>query len=68
MNNFKDYTMFVSVWGWQILAMIFLSFSILFLTLPETLKTNVFFYSFLFLFIGCEVMSIKRKREFYETD
>ncbi len=66
MNDLKDYTTFLSVWNWQILAMMFLSFSFVFLSIPRTLMSKVFFVSFFLVFIVCEFMSIKRRREFYE--
>lgn len=66
MNDLKNYTMFLSAWGWQILSMMFLSFSFVFLAIPRTLMTQSFFVSFFLVFIICEFMSIKRRREFYE--
>lgn len=68
MNDLKDYTMFLSAWNWQILAIMFLCFSLVFLALPYTLMTSVFSISFFFLFIGCEFVSSKRRKEFYENN
>ena len=68
MNDLKDITMFITAWNWQILAIIFLCFGFLFLALPTNLTANVFFVSFILVFIICEAMAIKRKREFYENN
>lgn len=68
MNDLEDYTKYLSAWCWQILAIIFLCFGFLFLALPTSLISNVFFISFILIFIGCEAMAIKRRKEFYENN
>jgi len=57
-------TKYIAVWGWQILAMMFLSFSFVFLALPSNLFSSVFYVAFFLIFIICEYMSLKRKGEF----
>ena len=59
-------TSFISAWGWQILAMMSLFFSMLFLSLPRTMMTIVFYVALFFVFIGCEFISLKRKSEVQE--
>jgi len=66
MEEMKLYTSFFSAWGWQILAIIFLCFGLLFIALPNSLTTNVFSVSFIVLFGICEAVTLKRRREFYE--
>jgi len=57
-------TSYISVWGWQILTIIFLCFAFLFFSLPRNLFTLVFGIAFIFTFIICESITIKRRREF----
>jgi len=68
MEEVKLITTFITAWGWQILAIIFLCFGFLFLALPKSLTSNVFFVSFIIIFLACEAMVIKRRREFYENE
>lgn len=67
MNENISLTLFITAWNWQILAILFLCFAFVFLALPQTLMTNVFFVSFIFIFIGCEAMAIKRRKKFDEN-
>lgn len=68
MSNLEEYTKYLSAWCWQILAIMFLCFGFLFLALPTSLTSNVFFIAFIFIFIGCEIMANKRRKEFYENN
>ena len=68
MQEVKLITTFITAWCWQILAIIFLCSSFIFIALPNTLTTNVFSVSFMIIFLGCEAMSIKRRREVYENN
>ena len=68
MQEVKLITAFITAWCWQILAIIFLCSCFIFIALPNTLTTNVFSVSFMIIFLGCEAMSIKRRREVYENN
>ena len=59
---------FFSAWGWQILAIIFLTSTCIIVALPINLTTVVFSIVFLSMFIGCEYMALKRKKEFYNEN
>lgn len=61
-SMFMAYT---ATWNWQILALMFLSFSLLCLALPRDLLTQVFYVAFFLIFLACEYMSLKRKGEVY---
>ena len=64
-DNLKKITLYIAVWGWQIMTIIFLSSSFIFFALPSSTATGVFQVSFFLIFIGCLYMTLKRKREFY---
>lgn len=68
MEDIKLITTFITAWFWQVLAIIFLCSAFILIALPNTLITNVFSVSFLIIFLACEAMAIKRRREFYEND
>ena len=68
MQDTKLITTFITAWCWQILAMIFLCSSFIFIALPNTLTTNVFSVSFIVIFLSCEAMAIKRRKELYESN
>lgn len=59
-------TKYIAAWSWQIIAIIFLTASFIFFSLPRTLKTNALYIAFFLVFIGCEYMALRRKREVYE--
>lgn len=61
-------TTFISVWGWQILAILFLSFSFLSFSMPRTIHTFVFFIAFFVMFISCEYVSLKKRKKFYDEN
>lgn len=67
-DNLKKITLYIAVWGWQIIGMIFLSASFIFFAMPESVAANVFQVSFFLAFVMCLYMTLKRKREFYEED
>lgn len=56
-------TNYIASWSYQLLAMFFLSFSMLFLVLPYSLQTAVMQVSFFLIFIFCQYKSLKRKSE-----
>lgn len=62
MNDTILITNYIAAWGWQILAMMSLLFSFIFMTL-EGLMADAFYVSLFFVFVGCECMSLKRKKE-----
>ena len=68
MEDVTIITKFVTAWCWQILAIMFLCFGFLFVALPNTLTTNVFSVSFILIFLACEGVAIKRRREVYEDN
>jgi len=61
-------TKFITAWFWQVLAIIFLCSAFILIALPNTLTTNVFSVSFIIIFLSCEAMAIKRRREVYENN
>ena len=65
-DELRKITEYISLWGWQILAIIFLCSSFIMLALPRNLMGFVFGLTFFFIFIFCEYKSLKRKQEFYE--
>jgi len=68
MEEVKLITKFITAWGWQILAIIFLCSGFILLALPKSLTSKVFFVSFIIIFLACEAMSIKRRKEVYENN
>jgi len=58
-------TKYVSVWGWQLMAMMFLCSSFIFFALPRTLITQSFYVAFFLIFIICEFKTLERKKEIY---
>jgi len=63
MEEIKLLTNYLGVWFWQILALMFLLTSFIMFALPRTLITQAFYVALFLVFIGCEFMMIKRKRE-----
>ncbi len=61
----KQLTKYIAVWGWQILAIMFLCFTFVFVAMTRTNVTVVFAVSFFLIFAMCEYMSLKRKKELY---
>lgn len=59
-------TLYTALWGWQILAIMFFSLSLVLMALPRTMQSVVFAVSFFVIFAACEYMSLKRKKEFYD--
>lgn len=62
MNDTILITNYIAAWGWQILAIMSLFFSFIFMIL-EGLMADAFYVALFFVFVGCEYMSLKRKRE-----
>ena len=54
---------YISAWNWQILSILFLLTSLIMFALPRTLSTQSFYIGLFLVFIGCEFMSLKRKKE-----
>lgn len=63
MDDIKLITNYISAWGWQIIALMFLLTALIMFALPRTLTTSALYVATILLFIGCEFISIKRKRE-----
>jgi len=62
--NFKELTLYISVWGWNLLSFILLIASIILIALPRTLFSLVFGVAFFFAFVMSEFMMLKRRKEF----
>jgi len=60
MNDIMGY---VACWNWQILAFNFLIASFICFALPRTLITSSFYVAFFLVFIGCQYITLKRKKE-----
>jgi len=58
-------TNYISSWGWQIIAIIFLIGSTLMFALPRSLITQTFYITFFLIFWVCEFKSLKRQKEVY---
>ena len=56
-------TNYIAAWGWQILAIMSLFFSFMFLTISDTLMANAFYIALFFVFVFCEFKSLSRKKE-----
>jgi len=67
-NNLINLTTYVATWNWQLLAMMFLSFSIISFILPRTNMSAIFYVVFFLLFVACEFISLKRRKEFYKDE
>ena len=64
-NELSYLTSYISLWGWQILAMLFLCSSFIVIALPRNLFGFIFGIAFFLTFVLCEYKSLKRKQEFY---
>lgn len=64
-GNLPHITLYVGLWGWQILAILFLCSSVLMVASLRTPLTIVFSLAFIFIFAFCEYKSLRRKQEFY---
>jgi len=58
---------YISVWNWQILAIMFLIGSMIMLSLQINTKTQVFSIAFLISFFICEFIMFKRKVGLYNV-
>lgn len=63
MEETKLIMTYIGAWCWQILSMLFLVASFIMFALPRTLTTSSFYVALFLIFVGCEFMSMKRKRE-----
>ena len=64
-TDLKSITLYISLWNWNLLAIIFFCFSLLMFVLPRDTRTMVFGVAFFFIFVFCEFKSLKSKQEFY---
>jgi len=64
-SDLKPITLYVSVWFWQVLAIVFLCTSFIMIALPRNASTVVFSISLIVIFAVCEYKSFKRREEFY---
>lgn len=67
MNDTILITNYIATWGYQILAMMSLFFSLLFFSFGD-LISNVFCVSLFFIFYFCEYKSLKMKQEVLEGE
>ena len=63
MNQIKIITGYISAWGWQLMAMLFLSLALVLFAMPRTLRTSVVYVAFFLVFVFCEYKTLKRKKE-----
>ena len=54
---------YIAIWAWQILAILFLLTSFIMFVLPRTTATQSFYVALFLIFVGCEYMSLRRKKE-----
>ena len=66
--SIKIITDYISIWGWQLLAIIFLTSSIVISIFPTTITSIVFFITFFIVFVLCEYKSIIKKYELYKME
>ena len=59
-------TKFCSCLFWQLTALMFLLTSLIMFALPRNLISSSFYIGLFLVFIGCEFMSLKRKKELKE--
>lgn len=64
--NLQSVTLYIGLWGWQILAMLFLVTSMIMFSIPRNIHGFVFGIAFFCAFLICEWRSLKRKDEFYK--
>ena len=65
--DLEEFSLFVSIWSWQILAMLFFCTSLIQFALPRTGITSVFTITFFLLFMGSEYFSLKKRKELTEN-
>ena len=63
MEDWEVITRYVAVWGYQLMAMIFLTTTIILIALPRTLFSATLSITGFILFMGLEIISFKRQRE-----
>ncbi len=63
MEEIKFITTYISAWLWQCIALMFLLTSFIMFALPRTLTTQSFYVGLFLIFVGCEYMMLKRKKE-----
>ena len=52
---------YIAIWGWHIIAIIFLVSSLILISLSMELMPLIFFFAFLIGFLICEIISYGRK-------
>ena len=62
LEDWEIITRYVAVWGYQLLAMIFLTTTIILLALPRTVFSATLSITGFILFTGLEIISFKRQR------
>lgn len=64
-NDIQLLTRYISIWGWELIAIIFLCFSLLYYSFAPTLINNVLCTAFFIIFICCQFMVLLKQRQFY---
>jgi len=67
-NTIDIILLYISVWSWHLKAIIFLVSSIIIVSASEDLLGNVFFFVFLFAFLGCELISYSRRKSLKDLE
>jgi len=68
MDEIKILTSYISAWSWQILAMLFLSTALLAVSLPTSFASQIVYIVATLIFIICEFISFRKRREFYDSN
>ena len=56
-------TNYIAAWGYQILAIMSLFFSFMFLTISTSVMAGAFYIALFFIFVFCEYKSFKKRQE-----
>lgn len=62
----KIITDYFAIWGWQLIATLFLIASLITFAMPENISQKLIFVIFLASFIVFQFISFKKKNDFYK--
>lgn len=65
-TDLKFQTLYISIWGWQVLAMMFFTSAVILTAFQFNPISFTFGISFFIGFVISEFMCLKRKQEFYD--
>jgi len=60
-------TRYIAAWAWQIISINFLLSALICMALPRNTMSIVFYIGFFMIFVYCEYMSFKRKKEIFQN-